>query len=188
MIKKQLVLIFGLLLAINGFSQNTFVKGYFIKNSNEKIDCLIKNDDWLDNPTEFKYKLNENSEKQTLTINSVKEFGVLNKSKYVRHSVDIDRSSKIPDELDNNKNPIFKNEQLFLKVLIEGKANLYYYEDQGLVRFFFNKNLAEVKQLIFKHYLIDAQNWSINKEFRRQLWNTLKCESISMNSLKKNRL
>lgn len=185
MIKKQLQLIFGLILSISAFSQNTFVEGYYIDNFNNKTSCLIKNEDWLNNPTEFKYKNEINSEVKTLTINKVKEFGILNVFKFERHNVDIDRSGKKIDELDNDKNPTFKNEQLFLKVLIEGKANLYHYEDQGLVRFFFNKDHGEVKQLISKHYLIDAHNWAINEEFRRQLWNTLKCQSISMNSLKK---
>lgn len=182
---KQLTIVFVFLFAFSAFSQNTFVEGYYIDNSNQKTNCLIKNEDWLNNPTEFKYKTDLNSEVKTLTINKVKEFGILNVSKYERHIVDIDRSSKKTGEMDNNKNPVFKNEQLFLKVLIEGKANLYYYEDQSLVRFFFNKDLGEVKQLVSKHYLIDAHNWAVNKEFRRQLWITLTCESISMNSLKK---
>jgi len=182
---KQLILIFLLILSLNVFSQSTFVKGYFINNSNEKINCLIKNVDWLNNPTEFKYRINENSENKILTINSVKEFGVLNTFKYERHTVDIDRSGKLADELDYNKNPVFNREKIFLKVLIEGEANLYYYEDQGLVRYFFSKNIAEVKQLISKHYLTNVHQAKINNQFRRQLWNTLKCESISMNSLKK---
>lgn len=182
---KQLNLFLALILSLNGFSQSTFVKGYFINNSNEKTNCLIKNEDWLNNPIEFKYKIKEDSEKKTLAINSVKEFGVFNTFKYVRHHVAIDRSGKKADELDFNKNPIFNKEKLFLKVLIEGKANLYYYEDRGLVRYFFNKNSAEVKQLVSKHYLDNVNQAKINNQFRRQLWDTLKCESISMNSLKK---
>ena len=182
---KQFTVFLALILTIKNFSQNTFVEGYFINNSNKKTTCLIKNEDRLNNPTEFKYKTDLNSKIKTLTINAVKEFGVLNVSKYERHNVGIDRSSKISDELDYDKNPIFKNEQLFLKVLIEGKANLYYYEDQGLVRFFFNKDSDEVRQLIIKHYLTDEGDFATNKEFRRQLWITLTCESISMNSLKR---
>lgn len=182
---KPFTIFFALILTVNVFSQSTFVKGYFINNSNEKIDCFIKNEDWLNNPTDFKYKIKENSEKKTLTISSVKEFGVLNSFKYKRYNIDIDRSSKKANELDYDKNPVFNKELLFLKVLVEGKANLYSYMDNDLVRFFFNKELAEVKQLISKHYLIDEGNWKINKQFRRQLWIALKCENISMNSLKK---
>jgi hypothetical protein len=120
-----------------------------------------------------------------LTIKSVKEFGLLNTLKYVRHTVDIDRFSKVHDEIGYDKNPIFKKEQLFLKVLIEGKANLFYYEDKGLVRYFFSEDIVEVKQLVFKYYLTYENEIKINNQFMRQLWIALKCESISMNSLKK---
>ena len=182
---KQLTLFFALTLSLNSFSQSTFVKGYFINNANEKTNCLIKNVDWLNNPTEFRYRINENSKVKTLTIDDVKEFGVLNTFKYVRHIVDIERSGKLAKELDYDKNPIFNTEQLFLKVLIEGKAILYSYEDKGLTRYFFSKKNAEVNQLVSKHYLSNVNQAKINNEFRRQLWIALKCESISMNSLKK---
>ncbi|WP_298767173.1 tRNA modification GTPase [uncultured Polaribacter sp.] len=183
---KQFTVFFAFIFTINVFAQTSFVKGYFINNSNEKINCFIKNEDWLNNPTEFKYKIEQNSEKKTLTINSVKEFGVVNTFKYVRRKVDIDRSSKKVDELDFNVNPIFNNESLFLKVLIEGNATLYYYEEKGFVRYFFNKKAAEVKQLVYKSYLTDGGSAvANNNEFRRQLWIALKCDGVSMNSFKK---
>ena len=182
---KQVTLFLALILGLNGFTQSSFIKGYYINNSNEKINCLIKNVDWLNNPTEFKYKLSENSQQETQTINLVKEFVIINVAKYVRHNINIDRSSNVINEMGYDKNPIFKKEQLFLKVLIEGKANLYLYEDKGLVRYFFNKDLTEVKQLIFKNYLTDEGMVAKNNEFRRQLWNTLKCENISMDQLAK---
>lgn len=184
---KQLTLFFAIIFSLNSFSQSTFIKGYFMNNSNEKTNCLIKNIDWLNNPTEFKYRINENSEVKTLTIDDVKEFGVLNTFKYARHTAEIERSGKLAKELDFDKNPIFNTEKLFLKVLIEGKANLYFYQDKGLFRYFFNKNNAEVKQLVSKHYLTNVSEVKINNQFRRQLWIALNCESISMNSLKKMR-
>lgn len=182
---KLLNLFLILFLGLNGYTQSSFVKGYYINNSNEKIDCLIKNVDWLNNPTEFKYKITEGSEQKTLTINEVKEFAVLNTSNYVRHTVEIDRSSSKLNEMDYNKSPVFKKEKIFLKVLIKGKANLYLYEDKGLIRYFFNKELTDVKQLVYKNYLTDDNQVTKNNLFRRQLWNELKCEDISMNQLAK---
>ena len=73
-----------------------------------------------------------------------------------------------------------------MKTLIEGKANLYYYEDRGLVRFFFSENNTEVKQLVSKNYLTnDGHTVSKNNEFRQQLLIALKCESISTKNFKK---
>ncbi|WP_396600543.1 tRNA modification GTPase [Algibacter sp. R77976] len=182
---KLLTLFLALFLVLNGYTQNSFVKGYYINNSNEKIDCLIKNDDWLNNPTNFNYKTTESSEQKTLTINQVKEFAILNKSKYVRHTVNIDRSTNIINDMDYDKKPIFNKEELFLKVLLEGKANLYGYEDSGLIRYFFNKELTDVNQLVNKNYLTYEGQVAKNNEFRRQLWNELKCEGISMQHLAK---
>ncbi|MBC8882755.1 hypothetical protein H9X57_03255 [Flavobacterium piscinae] len=91
------------------------------------------------NPTEFEFKYNENEESQIISINNAKEFVVDGKSKYIRAKVDIDRSSSITKDLSNNKLPVFKNETLFLKNIVEGKANLFLYEDNNLVRFFFHR-------------------------------------------------
>jgi len=182
---KQITLLFFLILGLNGFTQNSFQKGYYINNSDKRVDCLIKNNGWLSNPTEFKYKLSENSEQKTQTINSVKEFEITGITKYVRHDIDIDRSSSVIEEMDFNRQPVFNNEQLFLKVLIEGKGSLYVYEDNGLVRYFFNQNLADVKQLVFKNYLTENLQVAKNEQFRQQLWDALKCESISMSLVDK---
>lgn len=175
------VLFFGL----NGYSQNLFQKGYYLDNSNKKIKCLIENLDWLNNPTEFNYKLTDSSEIKTILLDSVKEFSIVNISKYVRHTVEIDRSSYIIDEMSYDKNPIFNKEQLFLKVLIEGKANLYSYEDKGLVRYFYNKDTADVTQLIFKNYINKDDKIATNNDFRGQLYYALKCESIPRNQFTK---
>ena len=121
--KKQLLLFLITILSINCYSQIKFEKGYFIDNTNQRTNCLIKNIDWENNPTEFEYKLSKESKINKSTINLIQEFGIDNISKYVRSTVNIDRSSERINKLSNNKNPIFKEEQLFLKVLIEGEAD-----------------------------------------------------------------
>jgi len=184
-VTKQLALFLILILGISGYSQNSLKKGYYIDNNDKKVSCLINDLDWLNNPTAFKFKLSENDQLKTISIEYVKEFGISNISKYRRFNVKIDRSSSSINEMGYDKKPIFKKEQLFLKVLIEGEANLYSYEDRGLRRYFFDQGLSETKQLIFKNYLTDNGQVAKNNEFRRQLWNTLKCESISMDQLAK---
>lgn len=127
MIKKITTLAI-MIISFNAIAQISFEKGYFISNNNQKIECLIKNMDWKDNPTKFLYKLEEDQNSKTATIQTVKEFGINNVSKYVRFSVSIDRSSENINELSDSRSPIFNNEILFLKTLVEAKASLYYYE------------------------------------------------------------
>ncbi|CAM1347838.1 tRNA modification GTPase [Tenacibaculum ascidiaceicola] len=160
------------------YAQITFEKGYFITNSGERIECLIKNIDWKDTPTEFIYKRNATDSEKTNTINSIKEFGIYNSSKYIRANIDIDKSSSIVGKLSNNRNPVFIRETLFLKVLIEGKANLFSYKNRNLKRFFFSTNEKEVTQLIYKKY---TNNYTIyeNKQFLQQLFNNLKCHTLT---------
>ena len=106
-IDKQLLFLLTIISSINCFSQISYEKGYYIDNNNQKTNCLIKNIDWRNNPTEFEYKLSNNSESQKITIKSIREFGIDKISKYVRSTVNIDVSSDILDNLSDNKKPIF---------------------------------------------------------------------------------
>ncbi len=183
--KKQLIFILLTILSFTTYAQITFEKGYYITNSGQKVECLIRNVDWKNNPTKFDYKTEENSEIKKATIETTKEFGIYNVSKYSRYTVQIDRSSEHLSELDENGEPIFKEEQLFLKSLVEGKATLFSYEDGSLRRYFYSVNDAIVKQLIFKKFL-KPESLTIRKNntYRSQLWNDLKCPEVSINNIK----
>lgn len=190
---KNLLLFFATILTINCYAQISFEKGYYIDNSDQKKECFIKNDDWADSPIDFKYKVSENDDVKTIAIDSVKEFAIYNISKYVRKTVKIDQSSEDIDELSTDKNPVFNEKQLFLKVLIEGKANLY--EAGNSKKYFYNVDSSNIQQLIFKSYLAynnslisegkPDYNIKVNNQFRQQLWENLKCSSISMDDLMK---
>lgn len=183
--KKRFLVLLALLFIIKTYSQISFEKGYFINNSNEKIECLIKNIDWKNNPTKFKYKfLNDNTE-QKITIKSVKSFEIYNQSRYERHSINIDKSSNEIKDLTIFKNPKYIEETLFLKVLLQGKANLYKLEEGNITKFFYNTENSKITQLIFKRYLNKDNKVANNNSFKQQLWNNLKCEKISSKSIKK---
>lgn len=165
-------------LSFNCYAQTSFEKGYFIDNEGQKTNVLIKNLDWKDNPTEFQYKLSENDFPKTATINSVKEWGIADKLKYRRYTVNIDRSSEDIKRLSSLRNPVFNEEQLFLKALVEGKANLYAFEDGNLRRYFFKTHNSDIEQLVYKKYLTPNNTIGKNKEYKHQLWNTLKCKDF----------
>ena len=172
--EKQLLFLLTITLSFNCYSQISFEKGYYIDNTNQKTNCLIKNIDWKNNPTEFEYQLSEKSESKKTTIESIKEFGIDNISKYVWSIVNIDRSSETINKLSNDRNPIFKEEELFLKVLIEGKANLYLFEDGNLRRYFLNKEKSAIEQLVLKSNKTSNNKIGKNNRFKNQLWNNLK--------------
>ena len=181
--KRKALLLLIAIISINSYSQISFEKGYYIDNSDKKINCLIKNIDWVNNPSEIEYKLSENTKAKYIGITSIKEFGILKASKYIRSAVKIDRSSGNLNYLSDTKAPIFKEEQLFLKVIIEGKANLYHYKEGNLERYFYNKGNAAIEQLVFKNYKINEYDLGKNNRFKQQLWNDLKCSSITMKNI-----
>ncbi|HEY9169319.1 MAG TPA: tRNA modification GTPase [Lutibacter sp.] len=181
--KKQLLILLITILSFNTYAQISFEKGYFINNTDQKTDCFIKNIDWKNNPSEFQYKLSENGEPETTDIKSVKEFGILGKTKYNRFEVNIDRSSENINDMSAVKNPIFKEDVLFLKVLVEGKATLYYYENENLRRYFYKTDQSDIEQLIYKSYLTPENNVAKNNAFKQQLWLNLVCQSISLKSI-----
>ena len=184
-IKNQLLLLIITVFSFNSYAQIEFEKGYYINNSGEKINCQIKNIDWKNNPTQFEYRLSENNEPQKETIKSVKEFGIQSASKYIRSTVNIDRSSNNINDLSIDKNPIFNEEELFLKVLIEGKSCLYEYVEGNLIRYFFKDENAAIEQLVYKKYLIKgiSNNIGVNNRFRQQLFVSLKCPSFEMKKM-----
>ena len=183
--KKSTIFLLLVVFSFKSFSQITYEKGYFINNTDQKISCLIKNMDWKINPVSIDYKLAENDESKTTHIKDIKEFSINDQSKYIRATVDIDRSSENLDQLNFDRNPVFKKEQLLLKVLIEGKANLYGYNDENLQRYFYNKEDAKIEQLVYKIYFNEYKYVINNVTYQQQLLNNLTCENISLNDIKK---
>src|SRR5690606_16485984 len=82
--------------------------------------------------------------------------------------------------LSESKDAAFEEEQLFLRVLVEGKASLYQYVERNLIRFYYSTDSEEMVPLIYKKYRIPDSGVGANAEFRRQLWGGLKCDDLKM--------
>lgn len=184
--KKNLLLFIISILYFEGYSQISFEKGYIINDSDQKIECLIKNNDWIFNPSYIEYKISEGSEPISADVKTIKEFSIYNASKFVRKTVKVDVSKENISNLSTNKYPEFVEQTLFLKVLIEGISNLYQYESKSMSRFFYNKNnSAQVEQLVYKSYYVANNTVATNNQFKQQLWMDLKCKTIEMNTIEK---
>jgi hypothetical protein len=178
--KQQLILsVLFIILTIKSFTQIIFEDGYLINESDQKINCLIKNVDWKNNPEKFEYKISPQDSVRKADIHSIKEFGIIGSSKYIRANVKIDLSSDEVKKLNYEKNPIFQDDTLFLKVLVEGKASLYIYERESLTRFFYNLNDKSIDQLVYKRYRVDVNAFAQNIKYKQQLFVDLVCEDIS---------
>jgi hypothetical protein len=183
---KKLQYLFFILFAIPSFGQINYEAGYIINNDGNKTEYLIRNVAWENNPTEIEYRLNEDDKKSKIAnIADIKEFSIGSSYKYKRFNTKIDRSNSGMVNLSSEKNPTWKDETLFLKVLVEGEVNLYQYTGNGNQRYFIStENHEKAEQLIYKEYY--AQNNAIeeNNAFRQQLYTTLKSDKFTADDFK----
>ncbi|MCD0467395.1 PorT family protein [Flavobacterium sp. ENC] len=166
-------------------AQISFEKGYFISNSGKRTECYIKNLDWKDNPTNFKYKTElTDSEPATESIATVQEFGIDNESTYKRFKIKIDRSSDDLKKISMNRNPDWREETIFLKVLVAGDATLYGYTEGNTNRYFYDTKTIPTEQLIYVKFIQadkneGAERISENNEYKQQLFRNVKSEGTT---------
>jgi hypothetical protein len=182
--KTKLISLF-LILTSCAFGQISFEKGYYIDNENNRIDCLIKNTDWEDNPKEFKYKIRETDDPQKGDLTTAKEFGIIGISKFIRVETRIDRSPLEFSAFSDKKDPLWSQEQLFLKVLVEGKACLYSYMEGNLKLYFYSVPDSTIKQLVYKNYKNGETTFATNYGFRLQLWSDVRSDDAIVSSVEK---
>ena len=171
--KRLFLLLFLISLPFVLFGQISFEKGYYIDNEGNRVECSIKNVEWASNPIEFFYKLENGGEVQKATVKDVREFQVYGYPKYSSATVQIDRSTNNFDSFDWNREPVWRKETLFLKILTEGQATLYVYKENNFIRFFYSLKEREPQQLVYKIYNFDNSHRKENNMFRQQLWMNL---------------
>jgi len=172
--KVKMLCLLLIVLISKSWAQIEYEKGYFIDNNQVRVECLIKNSDWKNNPTSFEYRLDASDQPKLASIDGVKEFAIEGSSKYVRADIMIDRSSDKLFEMDYDKEPDWHPERQFLKFLVEGSASLLRFADGNLERFFYQVN-DTTRQLIYKKYLPESGEALENNAFRQQLWIDVRC-------------
>ncbi|MFH7014400.1 outer membrane beta-barrel protein [Flavobacterium sp. FlaQc-52] len=186
---KKLLLIALLLCYSFTNAQITFEKGYFISNDGNRTECYIKNLDWKNTPTDFKYKTQlSDSEIKTESIATTQEFGIDNETTYKRFKIKIDRSNDDPRKMTTNRNPDWKEETLFLKTLVTGDAILYSYTEDNTNRYFYATKTVPTEQLIYVKYLTTDQNEGAekvteNNEYKQQLYKNVATTATTEKSI-----
>ena len=181
--KKILFILFFISFSLSLSAQRFFETGYFIDNDGKRNDCLIQNEQWLLNPISFSYKMKEGENGKTLALNDVQEFGVEAQYKFVRATVKVEQTSDNLNLLNKNSELNFKEETIFLNHLIEGAAHLYVYVTKDFTRYFYQVNDKNIEQLTWKQYRDENNKHTVNRTFRKELWENLKCEDITINNV-----
>ncbi|MDF1694484.1 MAG: hypothetical protein P1U56_01540 [Saprospiraceae bacterium] len=184
-----LSLLFSLYFITPNFSQAKFESGYFINSDGEKLNCLIKNNDWKDNPERIEFKLDSVGAIQSVSTNAISEFSIYNTCKYQKHTVIIDKSNEVKKDRYDLKQTDYQEETILLKVLVEGKATLYVFENSNFKRYFFSLDQSKPEQLVYSSFrrysngprLSEVKNTKLeyNRYFRIQLFDNLVCKGIT---------
>ena len=140
-----------LLLSITSVAQINFEPGYFIDRQNKRVDCLIRNEEWLRSPSSIKYKVDSTSDPVDLDVSALSEFSV-STFKYICATVKVDTSSQDDRYLTDSRTPRWAFKYLALRTLIAGKANLYQYDNGSILLYFFNVDSSTIEQLEYKVY------------------------------------
>ena len=163
---KTLFLFIAICISSISIAQSTFKPGHYTTLQGERIDCLIKNNDWLNSPEQIQYKLNENGDTQTIKTSELKNFEIDNYSKYITANINVDESL--------TKTVTSVKRRLLIQVIIEGKASLYSYNGYKNKKYFYSVDDSEVVELIHKEY---TENNFVkqNNDFLVKLNNDVKC-------------
>lgn len=176
------------LLSAQVVAQTKFEKGYFIDREKNRVECLIKNEDWKNNPSSFEFKTNENSVIKTKDLYTVEEFGIYEKSKFISDTVLIDNSRYQLNSISKNRNPEWEEKFIFLKVLVDGKFRLLRYENSSVIRYLFQVDNNDPQQLVYKQYMVEipemGQVIKTNDYYKQQLINLSPCASITEQKIK----
>ncbi len=171
-------------------AQISFEKGYFISNDGKRTECFIKNLDWGNNPIDFKFKIQiTDNDYKTETIADVQEFGIDNITTFKRAKIKMDRSSDDLTKVSQTGKPVWEENTIFLRLLVEGEATLYSYKDENLIRYFYETKTIPLEQLVFLKYIIMEDGKSTgelkeNNYYKQQLNNNVRSASITESDLK----
>ena len=126
-------------------AQISFDPGYFIDNQRKRQECLIENKDWKNNPVSFSYKINEGGDVQQVHIRDLQEFGINGASKYIIYRGEVNWSSENPSTLSSSNKFNLEQDTVALKVILEGKATLYFLEKRTMKSFFFRLDNGDIE-------------------------------------------
>ena len=165
-------------------SQDNYENGYYINNSNDTIFASILYKEWKTNPKSISIIEENDISKQNIQLHDINEFTVFNKVKFVKKTIEIDRSNQNLEQLSNNRNPEFITETILLKVIVEGETNLYYYNKGNTIKYFYDSPNLSTQQLIYKLYRKDNQVIK-NSYFKQQLLNSFQCDELGKKDFEK---
>ena len=172
--KRLLLTIVAVMFCMGIRAQVIFEEGWFVDNNGNKTECLIRNDEKFCAASNIRFKMSSGGEERAAAITEVSSFFVGNML-FERHEVGIDVSeSTLTSGIGYDSDPVVEKKTVFLQVLCDGAARLYFYNVPNIKDNFFFSTEAnpELQYLVNKEYLTDGRTGYLreNHTFRNQLY------------------
>lgn len=152
------------------------VKGYYVTTSGQRVEGFFKDADFTD-ASLLQFKETKVTPYHTFPANEAKEYGIGTAYKFVKVTVKYDASSSYDDGITSDSEPEWKEDTIFLNVLMEGSLTLYSYYHKGF-KFFYSVSGAAPQQLIYKKYKAADGQILKNETFKEQLSKDAVCEKL----------
>ncbi|MEO0735049.1 MAG: hypothetical protein AAFZ52_19580, partial [Bacteroidota bacterium] len=155
-------------------AQITFRPGYLIDAAGTVATIDLRVPGWHNNPTDIRYR-ETTGELITVPVEQIQEFGLRDSSaRYQRFTVAIDQSLDDPARLSTSPEPEFREETVLLRTLVDGAADLFFWERDNQRRYFFRVGDGPVEQLVFRRFRVGQKFIETDDRFRKQLSGNLK--------------
>ncbi|MCP9235900.1 hypothetical protein [Lewinella sp. JB7] len=154
--------------------QASYQAGYLIDHEGMRREIEVYDFGWVDNPVRFKYRT---ADGQILTgdVTTVAEFGLADESlRYLTAKVEIDSSRDHTAGLDQHSKPQWVTERVFLEYVVDGEADLFYWEAGERKRYFYRLASEVPVQLVNRRYLKERKIIT-QHNYRGQLQSAVFC-------------
>lgn len=182
---KHILVLLTFLIPVTGFAQTNFQPAQVVTVSGENLDGFIDYRDWSRNPSEIQFVRSMGESPVTFTPGDILEFTV-GEQRYISRRVTIDETPiKVPRV--EVTLPKSREDQVFLKVLVDGELSLYQY--QGLRSNFYVEEMGKITELISHEIVVNQRSKFIlvdtfKDEYIRQLENlNTDCSHVSTRKL-----
>jgi len=181
-VKKNGLLLIGILTFQLSFSQENYIPGYVIKNNTDTLFGFVDYRNWEKNPDKIKFKTNIENNPISFNPTDIIEFKVDGEI-YVSGIINTEVSPIQADKLKDDPQINIKVDTTFLQTIFRGKKSLYYYKNSdGKENFYIKQNIG-FDLLIYKRHLKQQDGERViieNRQYLGQLTLYLKdCETIN---------
>ncbi len=172
----KLVLVFFFCFLMTPFlmAQVKFEEGYLVDLDGDTLRVFVEVQSWTKNPDEVIYRQNAEATTERAGPATVQAFCVEG-LKFASKVIEVDITPEDVREVGNSLDAKIVRRNVFLKVLVEGEATLYLYDDNRRRKFYYSVGEGEVTPLVYRRLAYSGETVRENNSYQTQLNHVVNC-------------